>query len=586
MRTIVALALFALLAMPVHAQERIRSYDVHIAVAADGSIDVTETITVRAEGAQIRRGIYRDIPTRYRDRFGNRVRVELEVVGVERDGRPEAWFTEGQSNGLRINTGGDDFLPTLPGDYTFAIRYRATRQLGFFNDHDELYWNAIGTGWIFPIESGTVTVRLPAEVPTADMSAEAYTGLQGERGIAYAASLPAPGSAHYRLTAPLDPYEGLTVVLTFPKGIIAEPTDAQRARWFLSDNAGVLVALGGLAVLLLYAAVTWWRVGRDPRRGVIIPRYHPPAEQTPALLRYLRRERYDMRCFSADLLALAVAGHVRIQHEKKRCSSSWQLERVVGQDPSSATVATGVITRPHPIQQQLLDALFPAGAGVLELDNKNATVVAAARDGHSKSLETAINPRYLLRHHRTVWIVTGILVVTAFAAFNAGRGDGTFAIILVLFTMLMVLNQFARLVRAPTAEGRELLDEIEGLRLYLGVAEGDRLARLRAPEPAPALDADHFEALLPHAIALDVEDAWTKKFTAAVGVAAAAEATGRMGWYSGSGRASDLGGFTRAIGSSLSSSIASASTPPGSSSGSGGGGSSGGGGGGGGGGGR
>jgi uncharacterized membrane protein len=109
---------------------------------------------------------------------------------------------------------------------------------------------------------------------------------------------------------------------------------------------------------------------------------------------------------------------------------------------------------------------------------------------------------------------------------------------------------------------------------------------VQAPGASPRLDAERYEALLPYAVALDVEDAWTRKFTAAAGAAAVAAATQRMAWYTGTGRASDLGEFTRSIGSSLTSTIASASSPPGSSSGSGGGGSSGGGGGGGGGGGR
>jgi hypothetical protein len=87
-------------------------------------------------------------------------------------------------------------------------------------------------------------------------------------------------------------------------------------------------------------------------------------------------------------------------------------------------------------------------------------------------------------------------------------------------------------------------------------------------------------------VALEVEEAWSKKFTAAVGAAAAAQAASRMAWYSGSGPIRDMGSFTRAIGSSLNSQISSSSRPPGSSSGAGGGGSSGGGGGGGGGGGR
>ena len=79
---------------------------------------------------------------------------------VLRDGRSEPWFAEDKANGIRINTGNDSLLP-VPAEYTYTLRYRTTRQLGFFEGFDELYWNAIGTGWAFPIESGSVRVRLP-----------------------------------------------------------------------------------------------------------------------------------------------------------------------------------------------------------------------------------------------------------------------------------------------------------------------------------------------------------------------------------------------------------------------------------------
>jgi uncharacterized membrane protein YgcG len=585
-----AVTLTLLLPLTSAAQERIRAYDIGVDIRADGSIDVTEHITVHAEGSSIRRGIYRDFPTVYRDRHGNRVRVRLDVLGVERDGRPEAWFTEGLSNGVRINTGGDDYLPALPAEYTFTIRYRTTRQLGFFDAHDELYWNAIGTGWIFPIESGTVTVRLPEPVPADRMSVEAYTGAQGRQGTAYTAEVESPGVAHYALAAPLGAHEGFTIVLTFPKGLVAEPSSGQRVGWFLRDNGGVLAALAGLFALLWFGSLTWWRVGRDPRRGVVVPRYEPPAQHTPAALRYVRRMGYDMRCFSADLLALAVAGHVRIHRDRKRFSEKWRLERTIpsATDTADATAspAVAIAARTTPVQQPLIDSLFTGGSTTLDLENSNAATVAGARDAHSKALDQALHPRYFERNTGPTRIALAITVVTALVAFPLSGGAGIPAIMLVLVIMMIVLAVFGRLVRAPTQEGRRLLDEIEGLKLYLGVAERDDLARVESPDAPPQLDAGRYEALLPYAVALEVEDAWTKKFTLAAGAAAVAAATQRMGWYSGTGRASDLGDFTRAIGTSLSSSIASASTPPGSSSGSGGGGSSGGGGGGGGGGGR
>jgi uncharacterized membrane protein YgcG len=554
----------------VRADERILAYDVDVRIESDGALHVTERITVRAEGSQIRRGIYRDFPTRYRDRYGNRVVVDLDVLGVTRNGETEPWFTENIANGVRINTGDDDFLPA-PAEHTYTLRYRTTRQLGFFADHDELYWNAIGTGWVFPIDAGRIEVRLPAAVPIDEITAEGYTGYQGARGADYVAEVTEPGVARWRTTRTLAPQEGFTIVLSFPKGLIAAPSAAQRAGWLLKDNRGVLIALVGLALLLLYCVKEWRRVGRDPQKGVVIARYEPPAGHTPASLRYLRRMAYDMRCFSSDLLALAVAGCVRIHREKRLLKDDWSLER------------TDMTEVPHS-QHTLLSKLFSA-APTLELKKSNATVVAGASRAHSKALERDLHPRYFKRNTVSFLKALGIGVAALAIALMIAAGSGVIAIVVVGALMALTLVVFAHVVRAPTAEGRALLDEIEGLKLYLSVAERDELARMPGPDAPPLLDARRYEILLPFAVALEVEEAWTDKFTAAAGEAAAAAATNNISWYRGGG-VSDLGSLSRAVGSSLTSQIASSSTPPGSSSGSGGGGSSGGGGGGGGGGGR
>ncbi|MGV2528406.1 UNVERIFIED_CONTAM: DUF2207 domain-containing protein, partial [Bacillus thuringiensis] len=84
---LLALAL-ALLAPGAAAQERILSFDADLRIQPDGSLLVAETIVVRAEGVLIRRGIYRDFPTRYEDPLGNRVEVDFEFLGAERNGQP------------------------------------------------------------------------------------------------------------------------------------------------------------------------------------------------------------------------------------------------------------------------------------------------------------------------------------------------------------------------------------------------------------------------------------------------------------------------------------------------------------------
>ena len=576
-RLAAACLLLAACAAPLRAQERIESYDIQVQVAADGSLEVAERIRVRAEGVQVRRGIYRDFPTRYRDRYDNPLVVDFEVLELRRDGQPEPWFTERRANGVRVNTGDDELLP-VPASHEYLLRYRTTRQLGFFDDHDELYWNAIGSGWAFPIEHGSVEVRLPQPVPGEAMRAEGWTGAPGARGGGFVASIPAPGVARWQLTAPLPPGEGFTIALSFPRGVVAAPDAMQRATHLLRDNSALLVALLGLAALCAYCLLRWRQVGRDPPAGTVIVRYEPPPGISPAGLRYIRRMGYDTRCFSADLLWLAVAGALRIERDQGLLKERWRLQQA-GPAPEGDAAA-------------LLAPLFK-GAGTVELDHASATRLQAATEAHRRTLAGRFRGSMFHEHSGSTVLAAGIMLASSAIAIVLGmRYGGLPSAAVPMLAMLGVVIVFAVLVRAPTAEGRRMLDHIEGLRRYLGVAEQDDLQRLRPPGAygagaEPGLDAARFEALLPYAVALEVEDAWTRRFTLAVGAAAAAAATSAMGWYHApGGRAGDIGGFTRAIGGSLAAQIASSSTPPGSSRGGGGGGFSGGGGGGGGGGGR
>ena len=148
-----------------------------------------------------------------------------------------------------------------------------------------------------------------------------------------------------------------------------------------------------------------------------------------------------------------------------------------------------------------------------------------------------------------------------------------------LAAMGFVNALFYHLLKAPTLAGRKIMDQIEGFKLYLSVAEKDRLNLLNPPEKTPAL----FEKYLPYALALNVENAWSEQFAEVLAQAGTETQPYHPIWYSGSSWDSfHTSSFTESLGSSFAGAISSSSTAPGSSSGSGGGGSSGGGGGGGG----
>ena len=150
-RLFLALSLLIALASAAQAAERILDFKSRLEVGQDGTLFVTETIRVAAEGDQIRHGIYRDFPTTYTDDFGLTVRVGFRMVGARLDGRSEPYHLESRGNGVRVYIGQKD-IELRPGTYTYTISYTTTGQIGFFKDRDELYWNVTGNGWIFPID--------------------------------------------------------------------------------------------------------------------------------------------------------------------------------------------------------------------------------------------------------------------------------------------------------------------------------------------------------------------------------------------------------------------------------------------------
>jgi hypothetical protein len=87
------------------AEERIERFISEVDVQRNGDLIVTESIQIRAEGQQIKRGILRDFPTTYRRADGSRVEVGFEIQFVTLDGVYENYVTEKMANGVRVRIG-------------------------------------------------------------------------------------------------------------------------------------------------------------------------------------------------------------------------------------------------------------------------------------------------------------------------------------------------------------------------------------------------------------------------------------------------------------------------------------------------
>jgi hypothetical protein len=531
-------ALAVLLAFCAETQgaERVTGFNSDIRVAKNGSLTVTETIEVQAEGKEIRRGILRDFPTEYRDRLGNRVSVPLEVLKVTRNGQPEHFALERLANGTRIRIGeASRMLPT--GKHVYQIAYRTSRQIGFFADHDELYWNVNGTGWTFPFDRLTAEVTFAQPVPAGELKVEAYTGSQGARGREYNA-LVRPGSAAFRVTRALKAGEGMTIVVAFPKGIVAPPSVLASLGGFLRANGGAAAGLGGLALLLAFLFWRWWLVGRDPRGGPLFPRYEAPAGIGPAGARYIDRMACDDRCFAAALLGLGSRGFLKIRQFGER----YRLER------------TGAEVQWLPGEQEVARRLFAHSAERLELQKQHDPAVEEARASFASAIEHYFGDKLFSRNRASFYtgvaiaIATGLVMLALDTPIVVGSVLGA--------VMALQLYLFSRWLPAYSVRGRRLQDEIEGLRQYLGVAEKDDLARMKAPAQTP----QEFARFLPYAVALGVERTWAERFAATLGAAAVAAAV--ADYYNSDSNSDEIGGFTDSLSGMGVTVAAAANAPP------------------------
>jgi uncharacterized membrane protein YgcG len=634
------------------AAEVIHSFDSHMRLAKDGELTVTERIRVRAEGASIRRGIYRDFPLTFLDAEGRRREVDFKLIDVTRDGKPETYFTERKSGGvIRIYAGDKDVLLTR-GDYTYVFRYRTSRQVRWFDGAAELNWNVTGNFWTFPILAASYRLELADGLRPVRWTA--FTGPLGARGGDYRAALAGDGALVVTTTRPLQAGEGLTVVAALPEAAVASPTAATEFWYALKDNRAWIFGGFGFVLVLGYYLAAWNAVGRDPRGGTVIPLFYPPKGISPALANYIENwglARDKWRAFTAAALSLAVKGLVRFDDRDGALTL-----KSTGRAPDGGIPSL-------PPGERAIASWLNARGGAATVDSANGSAVAAVAKNFTAAIEDENRHRFFRRNLgyviagalMTAAVILGIvifgglseadtfiivfimfasvwlgmfLVPVMLALFGARRFSSivraalTLAVVGVLAMMfgnilatmfpdgfaglwpmlrallgehtfpLALIASFATLnglflylMRAPTALGRPIMDQLAGFKLYLETAESDRLNFSGAPE----ITAERFEALLPYAVALNVEQPWSDAFAAALQRAYPGEEDPvdrhyRPNWHSGAWSGRSFGSAVASTVSSTASALSSATPASASSSGfsSGGGGSGGGGGGGGG----
>lgn len=537
-------------------RERIASFHSDIKIAENADVTVTETIKVYARGYEIKRGIFRALPT-IRNINGEKEKITYKIISVEKDGVKEPYHIERQNGVFNIYIGDKDYQLS-EGFYTYKIVYRTQDQIGHFKGYDEFYWNVNGTDWSFPVEQISAAIHLPKNADILQNSC--YTGVHGSTDKNCTSEKLSSTQIIFKAND-LKEHENLTVAVGFKAGVLKEPSGF--FKWIDRNWQSLPLFLIGIYLLFFYYN-NWKKYGKDPEKPVVIPQFNAPNDLSPASLGYIDKGEFDANLVTANLVDLSVKGFVGIDEVKDiketYLSKIFTLKKL---DKSENDLQSD--------QKLLLKKIFVKEEKVSVNGTYNSKLKNAVED--FEKLITKENKIFVEKtsNHKLIYkalkiilasfflaLIINSLVTQEFTVLGIGIAIGIFggifavilvaiwsdknklAVLVVLFfasTIMMPmfflafigsddissfdsncfkflifsiisLFVFRYFINQPSVEKVKMKSEIEGFKMYLGAAEENQLKFHNPPE----MTSDVYEKFLPYAIVFGVEGIWGKRF--------------------------------------------------------------------------
>ncbi|MET0990487.1 MAG: DUF2207 domain-containing protein [Glaciihabitans sp.] len=485
--------------------------DYFLSRAADGTsqLRTEETLVAQFPDFDQNRGIIRAIPDEYN---GIPLNTSVESV-VDENGEPVYYETDRSDGFVELALGTDEYLR---GDHTFSISYIQSDVVREFEDtaSQELYWDTNGTGFAQPF--GTLDARFhiaPELVDSMTGNAACYVGSEGSgESCTLAQTVDDTGAVFSAAATDLGPGENVTVAIGFDTGTFTVPEPPRPAAWAYIVPIALMILIGLLSIL---AVVLRLRAPGDAAgRGTIIPEYSLPEDIN--LFEAGNLVGRTKESTPATLVSLAVRGNIQIidEGDKKDFSLRYLTDNAVdGQE------------------QELLTAIFGPtrkrgmSRGLTKVDTKRAAllqkVLASTKDAVLARGWRMATP---VPGGAAVFIALVVLVVAAIGVcIAAAILSPVVTVSAIVVTPVAVIGAVIAAFcafRSPilTDAGARLRDYIEGMRVYLKLAEAERFRVLQSPEGALRVDvADHgqvvklYEKLLPYAVLWGVEKEWSEE---------------------------------------------------------------------------
>ena len=283
----------------------IDSYDTTIEIQESGSIIITEEIQANFT-TDPHHGIYRNIPTRIAKEDGHIEKLRTNLISItDEQGNPLQYSKYRTTSAQTYQIGDPDVL--VQATETYIITYEVLNGLSYFEDHDEIYWNAIGTEWEAEIKQATATVTLPDGITSIeDIQVICYTS-EGN----CSSHIQGLETAIFQTAQPLNWYESFTIAVAFPTGLVDKPSSIL---WTHQDYWPIII----IPLVFMFLFRRWNRFGKDKKVHTVIPEYEPPKDITPIEAAILIDERADMKDISAIMIDLAIKGFIQIEEIEEK----------------------------------------------------------------------------------------------------------------------------------------------------------------------------------------------------------------------------------------------------------------------------
>jgi len=484
--------------------EEINSFSSTMKINANATVNFTEVIKYNF-GDLEKHGIYRYIPVDYTEGNSNYSINVSNISVTDTDGLNYDFVDAYNGRNLNLKIGDPDAL--ISGLKTYVIKYDVVGAINYFNNHDEFYWNVNGSDWPVSILKSKATVIVPFEIKNPNLEIKCFYGAYGSKNECNFSYLIKEGYTQIDFEAPvaLASGEDLTIALSFPKGLIAQnapvapirdsvSSSIERSR-FVSGFTSINVKDIAVSILLFIVFLfTWFKFGKEPKgRGVIIPQYDVPDGLTPIQVGTITDERVDNVDISAQIIYLAINGYLKITKLEK---NDYKLEKL--KDDS---------TLPNAFDKLLMSYLFGKGDTVTFSDIKKREgdflTQDYIKDIKEEVLEDLRSREYFNKSSSIAKMsVLSICGALFYLGFSLGLG------IAFVFSTVIVFILTYSLFSSRLKKGVEAKEYINGLKLYLSVAEKRRIDFHNDPKSNPKV----FEKFLPYAMVLGVEKKWAEQF--------------------------------------------------------------------------